>query len=82
MKDRDYELQGVAIALGGALPDPDTPEPNQGRDGAPIDIPAYLAQKLSDNETMRSGNFSPKQFKHLCENILRYELHKLEKERK
>lgn len=48
----------------------------------PTDIPAYLAQKLWDNETLRSGNFSPKQFKHLCENILRYELHKLEKERK
>jgi hypothetical protein len=46
-----------------------------------IDLPAHLAQKLSENETLRTGNFSPKQFKHLVENILRYELHKLEKEK-
>ena len=41
----------------------------------------HLAQKLSENETLRTGNFSPRQFKHLVENILRYELHKLEKEK-
>jgi len=42
------------------------------------DIPAHLAQKLWMNDTLRSGNFSPNQFKHLCENIIRYEMHKLE----
>lgn len=77
MNDDKYALPALLVALKGST---DTPEPNECQDGAHTDIPAYLAQKLWDNETLRSGNFSPKQFKHLCENILRYELHKLEKE--
>lgn len=73
--DDQYAAPALFIALGG---DPDTIDSHGALQQAPMDIPAHLAQKLSDNETLRSGNFSPKQFRHLCENILRWELLQLE----
>lgn len=75
--DDQYAAPALFVALGGS---PDTLNPNGGHTEAPMDIPAHLALKLWMNDTLRSGNFSPKQFRHLCENILRWELHKLEKE--
>lgn len=76
MKDDEYALPALFVALGGS---PDTLEGNGGSTEAHTDIPAHLAQKLWENSTLRHGLFTPNQFKHLCENIIRWELLQLEK---
>jgi hypothetical protein len=75
IKDDKYALPALLVAFG----DRPSPEENGGHTEAPTDIPAHLARKLWENKTIQSGIFTPNQFRHLVENIIRYELYKLEK---
>lgn len=75
MNDDQYALPALLVAFGGT---PDTLEQSKGQEEAPVDIPAHLAQKLWENPTLRHALFNPNQFKHLCENIIRWEILQLE----